>query len=362
MTAALGSTLAFAALLAACKQEPTTKAGTPAAASSAPAVKSAATIDKDTLAAFAPLPRQMDSDKNPITDAKVVLGRQLYYDARLSKNHDVSCNTCHDLAKYGVDGLPVSVGHGKQHGSRNSPTVYNAAGHFAQFWDGRAADVEEQAKGPMLNPVEMAAPSSDVVVRTLESMPEYVQAFKLAFPDDKHPVSFDNLAKAIGAFERKLVTPAPWDRFLAGDDKALSDAQKAGFNTFIGLGCQMCHTGAYVGGSMFQKLGLVKAWPDQKDQGRYEVTKKDADRMMFKVPSLRNVAMTGPWFHDASATTLEQAVRMMAEHQLGKTPTDDQVKSVVAWLGALTGEIPKDYIKQPTLPPSTATTPKPDPR
>lgn len=352
--------LACAAMLAACKQEPAPPDIATATPSAAPVVK-AVTIDKGVLAAFAPLPKEFDSDKNPITDAKVTLGRMLFYDARLSKNHDVSCNSCHDLDKYGVDGRPVSLGHKQQPGARNAPTVYNAAGQFVQFWDGRADNVEEQAKGPMLNPVEMAAPGEKFVVRTLESMPGYAKAFKLAFPDDKQPVSFDNFAKAVGAFERKLVTPAPWDRFLAGDDKALTDAQKAGFNTFIATGCQMCHTGVLVGGSMFQKLGLVKPWPNQKDQGRYEVTKKDADRMMFKVPSLRDVAQTGPWFSDASATTLEQAVRMMAEHQLGKTLSDAQATSIVTWLGALTGQIPTDYVKQPELPPSTATTPKADP-
>lgn len=347
----------------ACERESKTSTLTSAAAPavSAPPAPAAQTVDKDVLTAFAPLPAEMTSKTNAITDAKVALGRRLYYDKRFSKNHDVSCNSCHALDKYGVDGKSVSDGHKKQHGTRNAPTVYNAAGHFVQFWDGRAPDVEEQAKGPVMNPVEMAMPDDKRVLRTLESMPEYVAAFKRAFPDDAKPVSFDNFGKAVGAFERKLVTPSRWDRFLGGDDKALTDKEKTGFNTFIATGCQMCHTGAYVGGSMFQKAGLIKPWPNQKDQGRFEVTKKDEDRMMFKVPSLRNIARTGPYFHDGSVKTLDDAVRMMALHQLGKTPSDADVQNIVAWLGSLTGEIPKDYVAEPALPASTPTTPKPDP-
>jgi cytochrome c peroxidase len=195
--------------------------------------KSSVDVDAAKLRAFGVLPVVMESTANPLTEEKISLGRMLYYDPRLSQAHDVSCNTCHLLNRYGVDQGPVSTGHSGLKGNRNAPTVYNAAGHVAQFWDGRAADVEAQAKGPVLNPVEMAMPSEKYVASVLKSMPEYVDAFKKAFPGEKDPVSFDNMATAIGAFERKLVTPGRWDKFLTGDQAALSEAEKAGLNKFL---------------------------------------------------------------------------------------------------------------------------------
>ncbi|MCA9598676.1 MAG: cytochrome-c peroxidase [Myxococcales bacterium] len=351
-----------AALLAACKEE---KKPEPAATTSAAAAPSAAPapaqLSPSDVSAFGALPKEMTSEKNPITEPKVELGRMLYYDARFSKNQDISCNSCHDLEKFGVDGKPVSEGHKGQKGGRNGPTVYNAAGQFVQFWDGRAADVEEQAKGPVTNPVEMAMPADKDVLAVINSIPEYVDAFKKAFPDDKTAVSFDNFGKAIGAFERKLVTPSRWDKFIGGDASALTDEEKRGAKLFMDTGCTTCHAGPYVGGQMYQKAGLVKPWPNQKDQGRFEVTKNDSDKMMFKVPVLRNIAKTGPYFHDASATTLEQAVTIMADHQLGKRLEEAQVKDIVAFLNALTGDVPSDLIKKPELPKSTAKTPKPNP-
>ncbi|MCB9528325.1 MAG: cytochrome-c peroxidase [Myxococcales bacterium] len=318
-------------------------------------------IDRAMLAAFAPLPEVMADASNPITPEKVELGRMLYYESRISKNHDVSCNTCHALDNFGVDNQKTSPGHKKQLGGRNSPTVYNAAGHIAQFWDGRAATIEEQAKGPVLNPVEMAMPGEAQVLEVLGSMPEYVEKFKAAFPEDADPISYENFARAVGAFERKLVTPGKWDAYLGGDDAALTDDEKKGLKTFIEAGCTACHTGPYLGGHMYQKAGLVKPWPNQADQGRFEVTKAEGDKMMFKVPGLRNIARTSPYFHDGSVDDLGQAVRMMAEHQLGRALTDEQVASIVTFLNALTGEIPKDYIQKPVLPASTDATPKPDP-
>ena len=319
------------------------------------------TVDKAVLGIFAPLKGDMASKANPSTDAKVLLGRMLYFDKRLSKNHDISCNSCHQLDKYGVDGEPTSPGHKRQRGTRNSPTVYNAAGHIAQFWDGRAEDVEEQAKGPILNPVEMAMKSEADVVAVLKSIPGYVDAFKNAFPEEKKPLSYDNLAKAIGAFERKLVTPGRWDAYLGGDSDALSAAEKAGLNAFVQAGCIACHTGPYLGGHMYQKLGLVKAWPSQKDLGRFAETKKPADKMMFKVPSLRNITKTGPYFHDGSVADLKKAIAMMAEHQLGRTLTADQVDAIATFFGSLEGELPKALIVEPTLPKSGPNTPKADP-
>ncbi|MGA2770130.1 MAG: cytochrome c peroxidase [Bryobacteraceae bacterium] len=322
--------------------------------------KPAVEVDSARLGIFKALPRVMDSAANPISEEKAVLGRMLYYDARLSRGQDVSCNSCHELSKYGVDNQPVSDGDKGQKGTRNAPTVYNAAGHFVQFWDGRAPTVEEQAKGPILNPVEMAMPDEKRALAVVNSMPEYVAAFQKAFPGEKHPVTFDNLAKAIGAFERKLVTVSRWDKFLGGGQAALSDAEKAGLNMFLDAGCQNCHNGIYVGGSMFQKLGLAKPWDNTNDQGRFAVTKLEADRMVFKVPTLRNIEKTAPYYHDGSIATLEEAVRQMADHQLARTLSKKEVGSISTFLKALTGELPTEYIQEPPLPKSTAKTPKPD--
>jgi len=317
-----------------------------------------ATIDPAKLKAFAPLPEAMPGNE-PITEEKVSLGRMLYYDTRLSKSHKISCNSCHLLAEYGVDHEPTSDGHKGQKGDRNAPTVYNAAIHFAQFWDGRAPDVEEQAKGPVLNPVEMAMTSGKEVIAVLKSMPEYVDAFQKAFPNDKDPVTYDNMGKAIGAFERKLVTPARWDKFLKGDQAALTPEEKAGFNTFEASGCQTCHAGPVLGGKMFQKIGAVKPWPDTTDPGRFKVTKSEADKFMFKVPSLRNIEKTGPYFHNGKIATLKEAIAKMADYQVGKTLNDADIQSIETWMKSLTGEIPADYIKPPELPKSTSRTPKP---
>lgn len=316
-------------------------------------------VNTEALQLFAPLPAAMTSSDNPVTDAKIRLGRVLYYDPRLSANQKISCNTCHPLDAYGAEHAPVSTGFRNQKGSRNAPTVYNAAGHFVQFWDGRAPTVEEQAKGPITNPIEMAMPSHGAAVDVIKSMPEYVALFEAAFPKDKDPITYDNMALAIGAFERGLVTPSPWDAFLEGNQSALTDTQKAGFNTFAATGCQWCHNGPYVGGSAYQKLGTVKPWPIQSDQGLYQLTKDEADRMVFKVPSLRNIKMTMPYFHDGSVATLDQAIRNMAVHQRGVTLTDGQVKSIETWMDSLTGPLPADYIKAPELPKSSAGKPRP---
>jgi cytochrome c peroxidase len=316
-------------------------------------------INSAALYFFRPLPAVVDSPDNPVTDAKVKLGRMLYYEPRLSASQDISCNTCHPLDAYGAESEAVSTGHGQQKGTRNAPTVYNAAGHFVQFWDGRAPNVEEQAKGPVLNPVEMALPSDAAAVRVLSSMPEYVALFREAFPKEKDPVTFNNMALAIGAFERGLITPSRWDLFLSGANSALSPDEKAGFNKFVEAGCHTCHNGAYVGGNSFQRLGIFKPWPNQVDPGRQKITKQEADRLVFKVPSLRNVTKTAPYFHDGSIPTLDQAIRQMAVHQRGSQLSDADVKSIVTWLDTLTGQIPHDYIKPPVLPKSTPATPRP---
>lgn len=317
-------------------------------------------VNPAALKIFAPLPGVVPSASGAPTEAQILLGRMLYFDPRLSKDQAISCNTCHPLASYGMDGAPTSKGYRGQHGKRNAPTVYNAAGHFAQFWDGRAADVEEQAKGPVRNPIEMAMPSERDVIAVLESMPEYVAAFQRAFPQDPEPVCLDNLGIAIGAFERKLLTPGRWDRFLRGDEAALTSGEKSGLHTFLASGCQSCHAGAYLGGSSFQELGVANPYPDTSDPGRFDVTGNEADRMFFKVPSLRNIAMTGPYFHDGKVTSLSEAVTKMAMYQRGKKLTERQIGEIVTWLGALTGELPGEFIKEPVLPKRTLATPKPE--
>ncbi|HEX6766084.1 MAG TPA: cytochrome c peroxidase [Polyangiaceae bacterium] len=314
------------------------------------------------LRRFAPLRPRVDIDVDKALPARIDLGRMLYFDERLSKNHDLSCNSCHGLERYGVDNEVTSPGHRGVRGARNSPTVYNAAGLFTQFWDGRATTVEEQAAGPLLNPVEMAMPDGAHVVRVLKSMPGYVEAFEKAFPEVPAPVTFENVGRAIGAFERGLTTPSRWDEYLQGNSRALSEAEVEGLKAFTNLGCMVCHTGEFVGGSMYQKVGAVTPWPNQADPGRFAMTKNEADRMVFRVPTLRNVARTAPYFHDGSAKTLPEAVRLMGKHQLGIELGDAETASIVAWLDSMTGALPTAYIKEPTLPASTPATPKPDPR
>jgi cytochrome c peroxidase len=312
------------------------------------------TIDPAQLAAFAPLPASIPSEANPATPAKVDLGWRLYYETQLSANGSQSCNSCHLLDAYGADGKPVSTGVTGQQGGRNAPTVYNAAGHIAQFWDGRAPDVEEQAKGPILNPIEMAMPAPKDVLARLARMPGYADAFKAAFPDDPKPVSYDNLGRAIGAFERQLLTPSRWDKYLAGDQEALTRDEKLGLKAFLDAGCQGCHNGPYMGGRLFQRMGVVTPWPQETDVGRFAVTQNPADSMVFKVPSLRNIVKTAPYFNAGQVTALDEGVRLMARHQLGVELSDAQTASIIVFLGALTGDVPPKYVVPP--PPFGSTT------
>lgn len=317
------------------------------------------------LAPFQPLPVKPGAlpleAQGEQAKAQVALGRMLFFEKRLSKNHDVSCNSCHGLSTYGVDNQPLSLGHRQQRGRRNSPTVYNAAHHVAQFWDGRAATLEEQALGPLLNPVEMAMGAPERILKTLRSMPEYRTRFAQAFADDKHPLRMANVAKALAAFERKLLTPSRFDRYLQGDTPALAPAERRGLQLFTTVGCTTCHNGPAVGGTSFQKLGLVEPYPHEEDLGRFEVTKDEEDRLKFRVPTLRNVAKTAPYFHNGDVQELSTAVRLMGKHQLGKTFTPEEVADLVAFLNSLTGTLPEALIEPPPLPPSTAATPKPDP-
>jgi cytochrome c peroxidase len=322
----------------------------PATASAQPELASKE-VNPRLLRRFVPLRPRQDATATPPSDELIALGRSLYFERRLSKNRDLSCNSCHRLDAYGVDGEATSPGDKGQRGGRNSPTVYNAGGYFAQFWDGRAATVEEQAKGPILNPIEMAMPSAAAVVARLREIPGYSALFARAFPGESSPLTYDNVGRAIGAFERGLTTPSRWDRYLTGDKAALTEPEVEGLKIFTNVGCMVCHTGELLGGNSYQRAGAVEPWPNQADTGRAAITKNDADRMMFKVPTLRNVVKTAPYFHDGSARTLNEAVQMMGKHQLGLELADTEVSSIVAWLGSLTGTPRADYIAEPALPP-----------
>lgn len=279
----------------------------------------------------------------------VQLGRMLYFEPLLSRTGNISCNSCHPLDQYGTTPTKVSVGINGRLGRRNAPTVYNTGGHFRLFWDGRAATLAEQASGPISDPNEMGM-SPVRAVQVLSSIPGYRTAFAQAFPNQGDAITIEHATTAIAEFERGLVTPARWDRYIDGDTHALTAPEKEGAKLFANLGCMVCHTGAYVGGTMFEKLGIFSPWPNQADRGRREITHNPADDMVFKVPSLRNVARTPPYFHDGSAPTLDTAVRMMAHHQLGVELSEEEAQSIAAWLGSLTGDIPRDYIARPILP------------
>jgi cytochrome c peroxidase len=300
---------------------------------------------------------------NTLTGEKIDLGAMLFFDPRLSASGVISCNTCHNLGTGGDDNLPTSVGHGWQKGPRNSPTVFNAVYNKAQFWDGRAADLKEQAKGPVQAAVEMAN-HPETVVETLKSMPEYVERFGRAFPGEADPVNFDNMAKAIEAFEATLVTPAaPFDAWLEGNDNALSADQKLGLDLFVSKGCTACHTGVNLGGQDYFPFGLVKkpgadVLPPE-DKGRFAVTKTASDEYVFRAAPLRNIALTAPYFHSGQVWDLEQAVAIMGTAQLGTLLKGDEASLIAAFLGSLTGQPPK--VEYPILPVETAKTPKPKP-
>lgn len=296
---------------------------------------------------FKPLPEAAPNPDNPSSAVKVVLGEKLYFDTRLSKDGNQSCNTCHNLATFGVDNLPTSPGDRGENGTRNSPTVLNAALHAAQFWDGRAEDVEEQAGMPITNPVEMAIPSEDFLVERLSQDPLYPELFKVAFPGDDPALEYKNIAKALAAFERTLLTPSRFDKYLGGDMEALDQREKDGLQVFFDMGCSSCHNGVNLGSHIFRKFGLgEKYWEHTKsqkvDEGRYGVTGDEDDLYVFKVASLRNIARTGPYFHDGSVATLQEAVRVMTKLQVGVDLDDVQTENLVAFLNSLTGELPEN--------------------
>src|SRR5690554_1417473 len=295
----------------------------------------------------------------PITDkAKVELGKQLFFDPRLSRSGFISCNSCHNLSMGGSDNLPTSIGHNWQEGPINSPTVLNSSLNLAQFWDGRAADLQEQAGGPIENPMEMGF-THDLAVGVLESIPQYVESFKKVYKVNK--ITINEVTDAIAEFERTLVTPnAPFDKWLKGDKKAITAEQKAGYKLFKDIGCIACHNGSSVGGNTFQKMGLFEKYVTKNpSEGVAGLTGDDLDRFMFKVPTLRNVELTYPYFHDGAYWDLEEAVDVMARLQLGRQLKKKEITQITAFLKSLTGEQPSFQL--PMLPPSTAATPRPVP-
>jgi len=281
----------------------------------------------------------LELPKDKVARSMVELGRTLYHEKRLSRDNSISCNSCHDTKAFGVDGEKFSVGFNNHLTGRNSPTSFNAFMHVAQFWDGRAPTVEEQAKGPILAGGEMAMPSAEAVVKKISGIKGYEALFKAAFPNSSPAITYDNVGKAIGAYERLFVTPSKFDKLLAGELSALNEKQKRGLKKFVTSGCVTCHTGNLLGGNIYQKLGLVKPWPNQKDQGRFAITKKEQDKMFFKVPSLRNIEKTGPYFHDGSSEKLSEAVEVMARHQLGREFSKEEISDIVAFLKTLTGKL-----------------------
>jgi len=336
-------------LLAACQREPTvTRLAAIPGSEAAPLTGADRVTDELSprlLRRFAPLPAQAVGPESDLTR----LGRDLFYEPLLSRTGRVSCNSCHPLSHYGTTPTRVSTGINGRAGRRNAPTVYNTAGHFRLFWDGRAGNLSEQVLGPLSSPIEMGMEPARIE-RVLRAIPGYHELFARAFPAEAQPITVANVATAIAAFERGLVTPARWDRYLEGDNSALTPAEKEGVKLFANLGCMVCHTGAYVGGTMYEKLGVFVPWPNQSDRGRADFTHNPADNMVFKVPSLRNAAETAPYFHDGSAPSLDSAVRMMARHQLGVDLSEEETASIVAWLKSLTGDIPQAYIAPPRLP------------
>ena len=367
--------LAVSAALTACGEKTAQTTETPQAASAASGADAAASTaavsapqnsadvsaeDKALLeraqATFKPLPDLAEMQKvRPFTEEQVKLGQQLWYENRLSKGNTASCNSCHNLATAGVDNMPTSAGHKSQFGARNPPTALNAALLGSQFWDGRAADVEEQAGGPLLNPVEMANATEADAAAKIAGIPEYQEKFKAAFPEDG-AVSFKNITTALGAFERTLLTPTRWDDYLKGNVSALSEQERKGVRAFMDNGCIACHSGVNLGGSMFQKFGLVdgpywKHIDDPKhDKGRADVTKKAEDEFFFRVPGLRNVERTYPYFHNGSVWELDKAVNIMAKAQLGKTLAPEDTENIVAFLKALSGNVPESARTMPELP------------
>ncbi len=345
MKRSIGSTLALLAL------------------TSAPAFADDAALREQAKEMFEAIPLNGPAlENNVMSRDRVDLGAKLFFDPRMSRSGLFSCQSCHNVGIGGVDGLETSIGHGWQKGPRNAPTMLNAVFNIAQFWDGRAPDLAEQAKGPVQAGVEMNN-TPDNVVATMKSMSGYVDAFATAFPGESDPITFDNFALAIEAFEATLITPnSKFDQFLMGSDGAMSDVEKAGLQLFVDTGCASCHGGINFGGQDYYPFGVVEkpgaAVLPEGDKGRFAVTETAGDDYVFRAAPLRNIALTAPYFHSGKVWNLKEAVDIMANSQLGAELTDEQVDQIVAFLGTLTGEQP--LVVHPILPVRTMATPLPE--
>jgi cytochrome c peroxidase len=315
------------------------------------------TLFKQAKQIFSPLPQVMVSEKNSITSEKVKLGKILFYESRISVDGTVSCIRCHPISLYGADGLRKSIGNNCKVNPRNAPTLFNAAAQISAHWIGNRTDVEDQAKQSVMGPPSFGLPSFEALETKLKEIKGYNDLFKKAFPKEDHPITVENFAKAVGAFERTLVTPSPFDAFIKGDKGSLKEKEKRGLRRFVETGCTACHSGQYLGGQMYQKFGIVEPyWKYTKsetiDEGRYVVTKNESDKYLFKVPVLRNVAKTAPYFHDGSVDKLEDAVWIMGKIQFGRDLNKPQVEDIIAFLNSLTGKISEEALKAPLLPSS----------
>jgi cytochrome c peroxidase len=330
-----------------------------AAACSGAAGRTDADLTQKAKTTFGALPADMASPDNPATPAKIALGKALFYETRISTDGTVSCARCHPFSLYAVDGLARSVGNRCQPSGRNAPTVLNAAAQISVHWVGNRTSVEDQARQALVGAASFGMASYEAAEARLRDIPGYAPLFKAAFPGEAEPITAANLALAVGAFERTLVTPAPFDRFVGGDGKALSDRQKSGLRDFLETGCADCHDGPFFGGRSYEKFGILEPyWTSTKsaaiDDGRFGVTKKEDDRFFFKVPVLRNCGMTSPYFHDGSVGGLSDAVRIMGKIQIGADLDGAKVEGIVLFLQALTGTIPAHVLEVPVLPPGEA--------
>jgi cytochrome c peroxidase len=298
----------------------------------------------------ASLPAPWLRERSLMEDRRIELGQLLYFDPRLSGRGQISCNSCHKASGFGVDGERFSLGDNGKATRRNSPSTFNAYLHGVQFWDGRAGSVEEQAKEPLLAAGEMGMGDETALVTRLRRIPGYRERFGAAFPDDGESLTLESVVRAIGAFQRMLSTPGRFDEFLDGNSEALTQVEQSGLVKFVMHGCANCHYENLVGGMKMQRLGLFEPWPNQNDQGRFEVTGDSNDRMLFKVASLRNVARTAPYFHDSLVDRLEEAIVLMGRHQLGKELIREDVDDIAAFLKSLTGAVPDWLTQDPILP------------
>ena len=306
---------------------------------------------------FGPLPDTMISKQNLITPEKVKLGKMLFYDTRISVDKTVSCFKCHWINLYATDGLPKAIGDLYRINPRNSPTVLNAAGQISEHWIGNRKSVEDQAKYSLLGKGSYGLTSFEEAEEKLDAIEGYDDLFQKAFPQDQYPMNVENFALAIGAWERTLVTPSRFDEFMKGKSNALDEREKGALTLFMDTGCVKCHHSAFIGGQSYKKFGITQPYWEltgskEIDEGRYVVTNDEADKYVFKVPMLRNVEMTSPYFHDGSVAQLSDAVKIMAQLQLGKKLSDDQAREIVIFLKSITGTIPDDALQVPILPPA----------